>query len=385
MHCRIESPAKPGLQATSGVNLQIGMNHIQTRGNASRVALVGYYGRGNFGDDLMAVLFGFALRQAGVDFTIYRLCREEADRYGFRTTDSARDLLSDARLLLWGGGGLLVPWPRILYALLYPRVSGEYARLIRTAGDLGLRFCALSVGGSGECPPQLTPEYKQDFLNAAEYISVRNPRDIDLLKQNGVPGDYFPDVIWQTLDHFPAPSRGRGTSRIGVDIYLSNLARKRALHFLPLLWNVIRMRPDCEFTFLDSTNRNVRSSRSPGRFIRGGNIRNYQFSDLAADIEFLSSLDLLISSRLHAPMICMGYGVPVLSIFGEKKTALMMENLGMSCYSFGHGQMKALASLLAQKDRLARFLEQFRFPEVDRLRRESYGHQDRLHAILQSQ
>ena len=374
----------PDCRCRAGVHVQIALNHTPHRGDAPKVALAGYYGRGNFGDDLMAVLFGFALRQAGVDFTIYRLGREEADRFGFKTADSARELLEGERLLLWGGGGLLVPWSRFLYALLYPGVSGEYARLIRMAGDLGLRFCALSVGGCGECPSQLTPDYKQAFLNAAEYISVRNPQDIDLLKQNSVPGDYFPDVIWQTPDHFPAPSRSRGTSRIGVDIYLSNLARKRALHLLPLLWRVTRMRPDCEFIFLDSTNRNVRPSRSPGRLIRGGNIRNYQFSDLAADLGFLASLDLLISSRLHTPMICMGYGVPVLSLFGEKKTTLMMKNLDLARCSFGRGQMKAFASLLSHKDPLSVFLEQYRFPEAARLRHESYGHQERLRAILES-
>jgi polysaccharide pyruvyl transferase WcaK-like protein len=96
----------------------------------------------------------------------------------------------------------------------------------------------------------------------------------------------------------------------------------------------------------------------------------------------LASLDLLISSRLHTPMICMGYGVPALSLFGEKKTTLMMKNLNLDCYSFGRGQLRSFESLFTQKDRLAAFLEQFRFPDVSKLRTESYGHQKRLHEIL---
>jgi polysaccharide pyruvyl transferase WcaK-like protein len=347
-----------------------------------KVGLTGFYGYGNFGDDLMAVLFGLALRQAGVDFSVYKLCRNVADSFGFRTANSAEDLLADAQLLLWGGGGLLVSWSAFTYELLYRGVSRDYDRLIEMAGRRGCRFCALSVGGTGECPPRLIPGYKQAFLNAAEYISVRNPQDVYLLKKHGVQGDYFPDLVWQTADHFPFGRHHRGTTKIGVDIYLSNLARKHALHILPLLWMITRIRSDCEFTFLDTTNRSMRPYRGAGRLIRGRNVRCRQFSDLAADLEFLASLDLLISTRLHTPMICMGYGVPAVSLFGEKKTALLMKNLDLSCLSIGHRELPAFASLLVHKARLSRFLEQFHFPDVSKLRNESYGHQKRLRAIL---
>ena len=90
----------PDCRCRAGVHVQIALNHTPHRGDAPKVALAGYYGRGNFGDDLMAVLFGFALRQAGADFTIYRLGREEADRFGFKTADSARELLG--RLPVFG-------------------------------------------------------------------------------------------------------------------------------------------------------------------------------------------------------------------------------------------------------------------------------------------
>lgn len=353
-------------------------------GEGLKVGLTGYYGYGNFGDDLMAVLFGLALQQHGIDFSVYKLDRSVSDRFGFRTADSAVELVADAQLLLWGGGGLLVSWSSFTYELLYRGVSRDFDHLLEMASRRGLRFCALSVGGTGECPPSLTPRYKQVFLSAAEYVSVRNPQDLALLKQHGVRGDYYPDVIWQTADHFPFGGTARGTTKIGIDIYLSNLARKRALHILPLLWTITRMRPDCEFTFLDTTNRNVRPHRGAGRLFRGGNIRTRQFSDLAADLEFLASLDLLISTRLHTPMICLGYGVPAVSLFGEKKTSLLMRNLDLSCLNVGHRELRAFTSLLARKDRLSRFLEQFRLPDVAGLRAASYGHQTGLLDILRS-
>jgi polysaccharide pyruvyl transferase WcaK-like protein len=351
-------------------------------GRAAEVALAGYYGRGNFGDDLMAVLFGFMLRRVGADFTIYRLDRNHAGRFGFDTADSARSLLESAQLLLWGGGGLLVSWSPILHDLLFPGISSEYAAIVETAQRLHRRFCALSVGGSGDSPPFLTPSYKQAFLSHAEYVSVRNPQDLALLQRNGVRGDCYPDVVWQTADHFPATPRKRGTARIGIDLYFSNLGRRHALHILPMLWRITRIRRDCEFICMDSTNANSRPYRGLGMLIRGRNVRRYQFCDLNADLEFLSSLDLLVSSRLHTLMVCLGYGVPALSVFGERKTTLMMHNLGLSGCVLEHGKMNDLFSLFAQSTRLKAMLEHFRFPDVSRLRMESYGHQHQLRTLL---
>ena len=357
---------------------------MTARKTSTKVALAGYYGRGNFGDDLMAILFGFSLRQLGADFTIYKLNPHYADRFGFTTAESAGSLLESAKLLVWGGGGLLVSWSSLSYEVLFPGISREYGILIETARNMDLRVCALSVGGSGDLPKKLVPDYKQALVNAADYISVRNPQDLSLLKENGVRGDYYPDVVWQTADYFPVLPRNRGTARIGIDLYFSNLTRRRALYILPVLWRITRKRRDCEFIFLDSTNARVRPYRGLGRLIRGVNVRTYQFGDMDTDLAFLASLDLLVSSRLHTTMICMGYGVPVLSLFGEKKTNLMMNNLGLACCSLSHRRVPYFASLLTQRARLTEFLQQFPFPDIPRLRDESYGHQNKLRAMLNS-
>jgi len=356
----------------------------QEKGGDFRVALAGYYGRGNFGDDLMAVLFGLALREAGVDFSVYRPNSREAGRFGFPVAQSPAELLEDAKLLIWGGGGLLVSWSPVLYELLFRGVAREYANLVAMAVSRGVRCAALSVGGSGECPARLTPGYKQDFVSAAEYISVRNPQDLRLLERNGLRGEYFPDVVWRAADSFPVPPRVRGARRIGIDLYLSNLARRQALYLVPLLLAITRIRSDCEFILLDSTNQEARPYRGLARLIRGPNVGRRQFSDLAADLEFLASLDLLVSSRLHTPMVCMGYGVPALSLFGEKKTALMMQNLNLAACTFSHRNIRSFAALLSRREKLGPFLEQYPFPDIVRLRRESCGHLERLHALLRA-
>jgi hypothetical protein len=116
------------------------------------VGLVGFYGHGNFGDDLMALIFGLFLRRIGVSFSVYRFCPPCAARFSFSVVQSAEELLESADVLLWGGGGLLAPWPNLTYRVLYPRVASECSRLIGAALRRGVTLLASSVGGDGSCP-----------------------------------------------------------------------------------------------------------------------------------------------------------------------------------------------------------------------------------------
>ncbi len=168
-----------------------------------KVGLVGFYGHGNFGDDLMAVIIGLFLKQAGIPFSVFRLCQPYAEAFQFNVAHSADELIEDTQVLLWGGGGLLIPWSNLTYNLLFPGVAEEFGNLIRAARRRGLRFCACSVGGNGDHPVRLTPDYKHSFVEAAEYMSVRDPQDLALLERFGVRGDYFPDIVWRAPTLLP--------------------------------------------------------------------------------------------------------------------------------------------------------------------------------------
>lgn len=353
-----------------------------TGGRAPVVGLVGFYGHGNFGDDLMALIFGLFLRRMGVAFSVYKLCPPYAERFGFTVARSAEELLENADILLWGGGGLLVSWPNLTFRALYPRVTSEYSRLIGQAIRKGIPMMASSVGGDGSCPENLTPSYKQRFVQSAKFISVRNPQDLMLLHRLGTRGEAFADIVWKTAEYFPVRPRKSGGLRIGMDIYLSNLVRRKAVQLLPLLYALTRERRDCEFIFLDTTNRHKKGYRGLGALISGPNIRSYKFSELEPDLEFLASLDLLVSTRLHAPIVCLQHAVPVISLCGEGKTTLMFENLGLQRFSYGNGQIHEFMKLMESRPGLDRFLRDFQFPDVAALRTDSGGHLQKLRDVL---
>ena len=137
----------------------------------------------------MAVLFGNFLRSRGTPFSVYGLCWPYAQRYSLSVARTPEELLRGKDLLVWGGGGLLVPWNPAVYGLLFPRVAAEFSALVGAARAGDVRICALSVGGAVGSPSGLTPRYKEDLITNAEYVSVRNPQDLPMLEGRGIRGN----------------------------------------------------------------------------------------------------------------------------------------------------------------------------------------------------
>ena len=72
-----------------------------------KVAIWGSYNHGNFGDDVMAVLFARAVAAAGATPVVFRMDGDLARRYGIATEDELGPLLEGARLVIMGGGAML--------------------------------------------------------------------------------------------------------------------------------------------------------------------------------------------------------------------------------------------------------------------------------------
>ncbi|WP_394766447.1 polysaccharide pyruvyl transferase family protein [uncultured Paludibaculum sp.] len=319
-------------------------------------------------------MLDLALRQSGFPVSIYRLCDAYSKPFGLQSVSSADELLENADVLLWGGGGLLVSWPDMLYRAFFPGVSSEFDSLILGSIEKGICLAACSVGGDGALAPRLTPGYKERFTRAAAFMTVRNPQDLAVPGRFGIPAACFPDLMWLAGEWLPSPARRPGGMRIAFDLYPGALLRKLAPYLVPVIQQLVNERRDCQFYFLDSTNAGCKPYRGLGRFIRGANVVSHQFSDPESDFQFLASLDLLVSSRLHTPVIALQFGVPVVSLLPEGKTSLLLANLGLDSLTFGHHRILDLYRLLSGKKSLDAFLRDFRFPDILSLRAEAAGH-----------
>ena len=347
-----------------------------------RVALAGFYDAGNFGDDLSAVLFGLALRRHGIPFSVYGLCEPYARRFGFERAASPAQLLAGAGAFIWGGGGLLVSWSRVTYRLLFPASASRLEALVDAAVASRIPVMLASVGGDGRPVRRLTPAYKASLVRAARSITVRNPQDVEALQPWVHRAACFPDIVWGLGLVRPVQRRRSERLRVGLDFYPSNLIRQGALHLLPSLQAVVNTRQDCDFVCIDTTNASRKPYRGLGGVLRGANVSRYQFRDLDEDLAFIASLDAVLSSRFHVPIVAMQCGVPAVSVFAERKTRLLYANLGLEHLSFHHRRSGDLLSRMENRADFDRLLGEYTFPDVARLGAGSLGHVDVLREAL---
>lgn len=353
-----------------------------TKTTCSRaVALAGFYGYGNFGDDLMAVIFGRHLQSCGTPCRVFRLCAPYAAAAGLPVAESVDHLLDGVDTVVWGGGGLLVSWNERRFRKAFSGVVEESEALIAAARARGLRLIAMSIGGSGEPISSLTPAYREAVVTHASHVTVRHPGDVSALAARGIVADYFPDVVWQTPVLFPQPvKRARERLRIGIDLYGANLAREGAQYFVVLLQALIWMRRDCTFVLLNSRNATVAGARRLDRVLRGRNVERYRFHHLEEDLATIASLDLVLSSRLHMSVVALAYGVPAISLYSEAKTRRLFADLSLTDVTCSHRQVPSLVRQLASPSRLADLLRRYPHPDVARLVCASRGHLDYLSA-----
>ena len=81
-----------------------------------------------------------------------------------------------------------------------------------------------------------------------------------------------------------------------------------------------------------------------------------------------------MSTRLHVPVVCMQYGVPVASLLGEGKTRLLFESLGLDAHFYSHGRMTEWARVMLGRDGWERWIAGYTFPDVPQLREGCLGH-----------
>lgn len=345
-----------------------------------KIALFGNYNDHNFGDDLVAVIFGRFLQQCNVEFSVYKLCRQYAEPYGFHVADSIETLLAGKDLLIYGGGGSLCDRTEIS-----AQYQADRCRLIELALQKDLPIYGFSMGGTGRYPQPILP-FQQSFLQAVRYISVRNYQDVHWIKQikPDIQVDCHPDIVWQTSACFPKQRTQNQRLVIGIHLHATPLIRRRAIYVPALLSAILRVRRDIDFVLIDITGKRENMVRLKRWFGHGPNVRYHQFDRLTADLDVLSSLDLLCSTQMHTGVACMSYGIPFISVFGHPKTKLLLDNLHLSSSYYEHQHMPALCSLLLSPRRLSNFLDKFKLPDIDRLQRESLGHLEMLKSYIQN-
>jgi polysaccharide pyruvyl transferase WcaK-like protein len=351
------------------------------------VAIFGFYAYGNFGDDLMAMIIGRRVQALGCDVTVYRLCEPYARELGCVVADTVEDLIRDADLLVLGGGAGLtdVGADRAVLGQRAHVTSyrSERQRLLRMATERGVPSVALSIGGGNMIADRPRERFDHTVQDHCRFVTLRDPDELGLLERSGKTGSLYPDIVWQTAATFPRTKPRRERLRVGFDLYWSNLLYQSAIYLPTILGAITLARRDVDFIFIDTTSACRNRFRAVHPFVPRANVSRYQFQHPNADLDFIASLDLVVSSRLHLGLAAMSYGIPFLSVFGEPKTILMMRAAGLGSQLHRHRDVPRLVRTLARSEHIERIIAEFEQHDTGSLIAASAGHLHELERVVE--
>lgn len=291
------------------------------------VGIFGYYDEKNFGDDLMAVIFGNYVSSEGYQCLIYGHKGLELHNSSFKTTQNFEEFCDKINVLIMGGGGYLVPNNKS--NKFFDRIE----ILVEKCLNKSVPIYCISVGGIGESFSK-TYVSVQKLILKSKRVTVRTDADLKILRQINDNVRFYQDVVWLTPKLFPQSITSSKTKTKKSKLRIGICLRKRRYRW-PLMQAAIYLlvffRKDCDFIFIDLT---ADKSRFRGIDLadKFPNCKRFWCNNIHSDLEFINTLDLVISSTLHLGMVATAFGIPNIGLFSDKKARLgfkMVNLLGL--------------------------------------------------------
>lgn len=288
-----------------------------------RVAVCGFYGKSNFGDDLMADCLAERLGRTGCEVSLY-----SDNERGPSIRNGLKDKsYLDADAVVVGGGNIIGP--------------GFWAFKDGGLGNLAAarKLVFLNVG--------VTPDYLSDdrFVSQLRDLGatwkVRDAESVELLAQVGIEATYLPDVSFTLspgcrrkdkvvavfLNDYPLGDLHKDES---VERFLRSVSvAKLIAHHLDWLasfgWK-IRLVPCHVSKAIDD--------RLPAATVYSWMKRRHDAEVLMSPMDWrgvldeVSSAGLVMSMRYHASTCAFASGVPLLDLTHHAKNRRLMNSLG---------------------------------------------------------
>ena len=373
-----------------------------------RVLIGGFYGAPNLGDEMILSVFVRWVREAGAEPVVISLDPEYTRAtHGVQAVDfdelpEVADAAAGSDLFVLGGGGLFQDYHQLDASSLYRFPAGnvsQYAQFAFLAAQYGLPVAVLAQG-VGPLRGVPARDVVSDLFSVAAHVSVRDPDSQALLREIGVDRDVLvaPDPAWcyqprasdwTIADRFPSLRGKRVIAAVIREWSFDGSWEEPLAHALSsrlgrddaLLWIAFQRRPgDVSVANDEATIQRV-SERI------GHEITQVSWPDASlGEVSHLFDLPIagVIAMRLHALLLALKVGIPVLSLEYDAKQRLLGEMAGVP--------MAARVPLQAIEARADSALEQlletpWRVPAatVDKLAQGALAHRDLLcRAIDQS-
>ncbi|AFZ01179.1 polysaccharide pyruvyl transferase family protein [Calothrix sp. PCC 6303] len=341
-----------------------------------KAAIWGSYNYGNYGDDIMALQFATYLKKLGAEPYVYGLDNNLAKKYEINTTDSWDELFDGSKFCLIGGGGVLVN-------NLTKNVDEEFQELYLRSIKHNCPVFPISIGGQGLGENAILSQTRLEFFSgdACQTPTVRLTEDVELFQKFGKQSIFYPDVLLSVADYWNIIPRTKPNEQIQVGINLP--ASFQANLLVNQLRFISQVRKDIVFHFVPTylPNSSINWELSPKH--NSPFIKNHIYTDPKNTMEFLRSLDLIISYKLHLGLTALALGVPFFSVGGPGKAKQFLKSIDAEFAIFpSNAKVSRLFRFLSRPSNVRNVRNQFDFNSIAKLREASWGHMKRIDEIV---
>ncbi|MEL6458371.1 MAG: polysaccharide pyruvyl transferase family protein [Cyanobacteria bacterium J06621_15] len=353
-----------------------------------KVAIWGSYNYGNYGDDIMAIQFAKYLKSLKVEPVVYRLDKQLAKRYQLQTTESLNELLRDAEFCIIGGGGFLVE-------NFSASFEEDFRQLHKASIEKNCPVYPISIGGQGLGENASLSYWRRQFFQGdmCQSCSVRLESDKALLAHFEKEVVYYPDVLLSVSEFWQIPRKSKKLNNqinnkinnqkkiINVGINIPNTVQCKLLAFQ--LSIIASVRRDIIFHFIKTylPSSSINSELRPKQL--SSNIKYHVYSDPQSTLEFLGSLDLVVSYKLHLGLTAIALGVPFYSLGGSGKTEAFLSSIGADFAVWNPVDKRfKVAAFLSNPKNILQARNKFDFNRIDKLTVNSRGHLEFLNQLV---
>ena len=351
-----------------------------------KIAIWGSYNYGNYGDDIMAVQFAKYLKSLNFEPVVYRLDEQLAQRYQLQTTDSLNELLSDAKFCIIGGGGFLVE-------NFSAPFEEDFRCLHQVSIEKNCPVYPLTIGGEGLGKKASLSYWRQEFFEGdmCQSCTVRLESDKALIEQFGKEAFYYPDVLLSVAEFWQIKRQSKQNNihnnihhkTINVGINIPNTLQCKWLAFQ--LGIIASIRRDIVFHFIKTylPSSSINSELRPKQL--SSNIKYHVYTDPQSTLEFLASLDLVVSYKLHLGLTALALGVPFYSLGGSGKAKAFLNSIGADFAVWNPGDKRfKIAAFLSNPQNILQARNKFDFTIINKLSLNSWGHLDFLNKLVKN-
>lgn len=295
--------------------------------NKKNIAVSGYYGFENFGDEAILKVLVTELKKQEYNVTVFsRLPQNTSEKLGVNSvyTFSIKDVLKTLKnsdTLISGGGSLLQDSTSLKSLLYYLFVIGSALFFKKEV--------IIFAQGIGPINSKIGRFLTKTLLKKAKYITVRDEKSLNLLKEWKLSPDLVSDPVW-SLEVKESVSMDR------VGIQLRSWKTLSQKYITKLAESIARNFSDKElyiYSFQDALDLELCKNFEAQLKLANPNIKTKLINNLTIDetIQSFSNLNYLIGMRYHACLLALKYGIPTLALSYDEKVEKIAKRFSLPC------------------------------------------------------